>query len=317
VSGVSKPNVVAVPAHFIASTQVEGKVSLNWSTVLIATKYQLFRDGVLYASPTSNSYDDTAAVTSQPYNYTIKACDRLNTCSKLSPVASGVALPITPPVAQDDDDILDMIMPVLATLPAPVTAGVNQSLAEVGTANSITTSELDHILVAHYTDPFTLPQTKTDCIHIANVLGVKWCDGYASYKKVMNCEWYIDAPVSSSMRIQVGQAQTAYNAFIASLVTLFKKELQDAITSTLIESGVAAAAAALPTAGAAAAPTFVTVFGYTVNINTAKAIKDVVVWIQNNKPVAESAVGLTNSAFPVLTANNLKESCGWSDWTRI
>jgi|GEM_PF-1432380 len=315
-SGIATPKTIAVPANLTASTTEQERVSLYWDQVLVASQYQVFRDGVLLASPNSNSFDDTAATVNQLYRYHVKACDSFNVCSKLSRGASGIALPISPPVA-DDDDILDMIVPILAALPKSPSTAVNQSLSEVGTVNGIATNELDHILVAHYTDPFTLPQTKTDCIVIQNILGFKTCTGWASFKKVMNCEWHIDAPVSSSMRIQVSKAQTAYNEFIASLVTLFKKEIQDAIQSALLTSAVSSVVASIPSAGTAAVPTFVTVFGYTVNLETAKAIKNVIVWIENNKPVRQKAVGLANSAFPVLSANNMKQSCGWTDWKRI
>jgi hypothetical protein len=239
-----------------------------------------------------------------------------------------------------------------------VTPTVTQTLAQLGSVNSVTTNEIDHILVAHYTDPLSIKTKGTggECTHtydtgLPNLAScktsydscaskwygpfgtwgcvpgtttkcdtIKSCDTWSpleTWKQVMNCEWYIDAPVSSSMRIQVTQAQTAYNTFMASFVTKFKQEIQSAIQTALVESAVSAAVAAFPTAGTGAAPTFVTVFGYAVNIETAKAVLRVKEWIDINKPVIEAGVGLVNSAFPVLSTNNLRESCGWSDWQRI
>ena len=242
----------------------------------------------------------------------------------------------------DDDDILDMILPIIISKHQQIAPNSdNKTLEQLGVANGISTSEIDHILVSHYTDLFTAPKTRRGpCTHTYQVTAAvkacdRWnwsgkcthvyvvtkatyaCDTWATEKKVMNCDWYLDAPVSSSMRFQVDKAQTAYNTFIASLVTKVKEEIKSAINTALLDGAVAAAVAALPSAGTASPATFEAVFGYAINAEMVKKVLAIREWILINTPVLESAVEFTGSAFPVLTKDNLHQSCGWSPWQKI
>ncbi len=246
----------------------------------------------------------------------------------------------------NDDDILDLVMPVILAAKQNVNNS-SVSLQKLGTVNKVSTSELDHILVAHYTDAFTLPKTKTECSHQHEVtpaikLCNKWstnpasfgkctgtyiataatyaCDTWVSYKSVMNCDWYINAPVADSMRFTVNKAQTKYNSVISTFVKNVQKELQLAVQSALTKSAVAAAIVAFPTGDAAAPGIFVLGFNLEIPIEIAEAVIKIKDWVDRynrNKTLQDAQIGFIDSAFPVLTSDNLKQSCGWSAWKRI
>ena len=189
------------------------------------------------------------------------------------------------------------------------------TLAQLASQTGVSLDSIQRIRLANATDPFTLPQTKTECIHMASLLGAKWCDGYATFKKVMNCEWYLNVPIGNSMSVSVdvANAQASFNALTKNLVDRIKSEILAAIGETLVQSGVASAIAGIPSGGAAAGPTFVSVFGVSINVTTARHILNVVDWMKT----AMAGAQFVNSAFPTLTANNIEQSCGWSEWTRI
>ena len=114
-------------------------------------------------------------------------------------------------------------------------------------------------------------------------------------------------------RTQVSTMQNSYNALVANVVNIIKSEIQAGILSVLKDSAVAAAASALPSAGTAAIPTFVTVFGTKINVEMVQRATNIV----NQIRLTTNTMQLAVAAFPVLTADNLHESCGWSEWTRI
>lgn len=244
--------------------------------------------------------------------------------------------------SSDDDDILDLVMPAIFAANAANSAN-SISLQRLGIVNRVSTSELDHILVGHYTDTYTLPKTKTECSHQHQVtpavkLCNRWningkctgtytataatyaCDTWVSYKSVMNCDWYIDAPVGDSMRFTVKKAQIKYNSVTATLVKNVKKEMQVATQNALIDATVLAASTAAFGAPSASPAVFVLGFNLTIPIEIAKAvgqIKKLVDLYNRNKPLLDEQIGFIDSAFPILTSDNLNKSCGWSTWKRI
>jgi len=64
--------IPVIPTNFSA-TAGNATVTLNWTISLDATGYRLYRDGVLIASPVTNTYTDAGLTNGQTYLYTIAA----------------------------------------------------------------------------------------------------------------------------------------------------------------------------------------------------------------------------------------------------
>lgn len=131
IAGTSKPKKVPTPKAVDATTKMEGRVNLTWRIEFTAEKYQIFRDGRLYKTVSTNGYSDMNVVPHQPYTYAIKACNHLKFCSKKSSVVSGVALPSAPLVPDKDDNIFALTTPTAAVSPPSVPAPISFDTGEI------------------------------------------------------------------------------------------------------------------------------------------------------------------------------------------
>lgn len=84
--------VIAVPTGLVA-TAGDAQVALTWTSVAGATGYQVLRNGVLIATPLTNSYVDTGVVNGTTYSFTVK------TVVGTSTSAASVAVTATPVAA--------------------------------------------------------------------------------------------------------------------------------------------------------------------------------------------------------------------------
>lgn len=123
ISGTSKKKVIGSPSRLSVSTNAEARIQLSWRGPLGATKYQVFRDGVLYkSSVTGTSFVDTQVLALQNYRYSLRACNRFNTCSKKVPEVQGMAMPTsTADPLGEGDDILDLIPAALVRESSSIT----------------------------------------------------------------------------------------------------------------------------------------------------------------------------------------------------
>ncbi|MDO8518425.1 MAG: peptidoglycan-binding protein, partial [bacterium] len=85
----------STPTGLTATTISSSQINLAWtaSTDNVAvTGYQVFRAGVLIASPTTNSYSNTGLTAATAYSYTVKAKDAAGNVSTASGAASATTL---------------------------------------------------------------------------------------------------------------------------------------------------------------------------------------------------------------------------------
>ena len=80
------------PSNLTATVVSSERIDLNWSPVSIAVCYKVYRDGVLIASPTTNSYSDTGLAPGTTYSYAISA---VNIDGAESPQSSSVSVTIS------------------------------------------------------------------------------------------------------------------------------------------------------------------------------------------------------------------------------
>ena len=193
--------------------------------------------------------------------------------------------------------------------------------------------------IGHYTDLLTLPQTKTECTHQhevtpAIVLCNAWntdifsghfgectntyvaasatyaCDTWASYKKVMNCDWYINMPLGTNTIIS--ETKDAVQSVINDAINFAKSAIVTAVTSSLADSAVAAIAAGFASEGIGAGPTFLATLEATMPTYLGTAQASIVTYLKT-----VPTVQLEQIIMPKLTTDQITESCGWSDWQRI
>jgi hypothetical protein len=181
-NGQAKAKALGVPANFTASNQIEALIHLEWDIVLKTTNYQILRDGKVYATTENNTFSDTKIKNGQTYQYAVKACDPFAICSKNSKIGLGLALaPASPvdPVKKDDDDILDMIVPVLTAIKKPeptitfTTAPISQRCA-ISWDDSHQPTGIIHYTdqcITKVTNPFT---NKDECILSGKVPHPEW-----------------------------------------------------------------------------------------------------------------------------------------------
>ena len=94
------PDVTApsIPLNLVSSAQTVKTISLSWdaSTDDVATTgYRVYRDGVLIASPASNTYVDANLDPDTPYDYYIRAFDESGNVSSASTTVPFSTLPDT------------------------------------------------------------------------------------------------------------------------------------------------------------------------------------------------------------------------------
>jgi hypothetical protein len=222
------------------------------------------------------------------------------------------------PVIAAEDDSLDLYMS--AILPALTkqsgstgSSGSQVTLTQLANSAGVSLDEINHIHLTHYTDVITtLPQLKTDCITTASAFGVKWCTGWATYQKTMECEWFLDVPVSDNIDIFVTQQQSIDN--VGKILTHGIKDIIiNHVKIALAYSGVTSAISGFFSGGTAAAPAFVTAFGFASTYEMGVAAVEMANYIQ----YAIEGVNLVSSAFPAFGAQQIRESCGWSEWKRV
>ena len=92
----------STPANLTASAASASQINLSWSAStdnVGVTGYQVFRNGTLVGSPSTNSFSDTGLSASTAYSYTVKARDAAGNTSASSNTASATtqAGSTTPP----------------------------------------------------------------------------------------------------------------------------------------------------------------------------------------------------------------------------
>lgn len=122
VAGKALVGTMTTPKNLKAMGNV-GAIDLGWNLVINATQYQIFKNGVLYQTVSdATQFSDTDVGENVSYKYSVAACDVYKVCSKkskevtASAMAEIVTTPTepTPETPSDDDDILDLMMPILA-----------------------------------------------------------------------------------------------------------------------------------------------------------------------------------------------------------
>ncbi|GFZ79456.1 hypothetical protein GCM10008018_26160 [Paenibacillus marchantiophytorum] len=81
-----------VPANLTATVNSSSQINLSWNVStdnVGVARYEVYRDGVLIATPASNSYNDTGLAEATAYTYTVKAKDAAGNVSAASNTASG------------------------------------------------------------------------------------------------------------------------------------------------------------------------------------------------------------------------------------
>jgi chitodextrinase len=63
------------PANLAASGTTASATTLNWDTVAGATGYNVYQDGVVIASPVTNTYNVTGLTTATEYDFFVTATD--------------------------------------------------------------------------------------------------------------------------------------------------------------------------------------------------------------------------------------------------
>lgn len=188
------------------------------------------------------------------------------------------------------------------------------TIRQLANRAGIDVSAMDRTRIAGYTDIFTLPKTKVECIStetisiFGQVVG-SYCTGYAWYKMVMNCNWYLVAPVSSSISVadRVGSLVTE---LIRKVVKKAEDEVARAVTRTLAESALAAVVAAFATKGTGAVSAFTTTFAIQIKPNMSTAAQNL------TEALPSMGTELISAAFPEISGGNLESRCDWSDWVR-
>ena len=87
------------PNNLLATAASSSQINLSWtasSDNSAVTGYEIFRNGTLVGTSTTNSYSDTGLVASTPYNYTVEAYDG---AGNLSPQSAGASATTQAPVA--------------------------------------------------------------------------------------------------------------------------------------------------------------------------------------------------------------------------
>lgn len=79
----------------VSATAGDAQVSITWTAVSGATSYQVLRNGVLIASPTTNAHIDTGVVNGTTYSYTIKAVNGTSTSVASSAATATPSAPLT------------------------------------------------------------------------------------------------------------------------------------------------------------------------------------------------------------------------------
>jgi hypothetical protein len=92
-SGGGSTDAVApsVPTNLAATPSSASQVNLSWTAStdnVGVTAYKVYRGGLLIASPTGTSYNDTGRTASTSYSYTVAACDAANNCSNQTSAVS-------------------------------------------------------------------------------------------------------------------------------------------------------------------------------------------------------------------------------------
>jgi hypothetical protein len=126
----------------------------------------------------------------------------------------------------------------------------------------------------------------------------------------MNCDWYIDIPISSGSLVTV--AKDATQTVINDFINFSKNAISSAIIYSLGESGVAAATAGFASSGAGAGPAFIATLETALPIHLGEAKLAI-----TNYLATVPAIQLQNLTFNKITTDNISQACGWSEWTRL
>jgi fibronectin type 3 domain-containing protein/dihydrofolate reductase len=94
-----QPSSIQTPKNISLSVESASQITVSWSAVTDATKYEIYRgknsdasDRSKISSLTPTSYADTGLNSNTPYYYWIKACNSQGTCSDFSQVSSAITL---------------------------------------------------------------------------------------------------------------------------------------------------------------------------------------------------------------------------------
>lgn len=87
--------------------------------------------------------------------------------------------------------------------------------------------------IAHFRDPLTPPQTKTDCIHtVEPVPGVILCDGWKTFWRYMDVEYFVIVRTPTAQNLQDLTEECLRQAAVAALLS--------ALVSAWLSGGTAA-----------------------------------------------------------------------------
>lgn len=218
-----------------------------------------------------------------------------------------------------DDDILDLIVPVLSSTSRntstpnepPLPNFSRKTLSMLAKETGVSLSKIQRIVVAHATDPLTLPQLKSECNRWIKIFDVDQCDpgaGYTNYKRVMNCEWYIDATVVGNSSVFDIDSSKVINNFIENFTNYVVERIKASVDRTLRDSAVSGLAAAIVSGGTAAYSAFIGTFTGRLVPELGIARDEIINYIANLSFIKVSS-------FPdINNFSNIQQSCGWSDW---
>ncbi|MEI6744388.1 MAG: hypothetical protein WCL34_00390 [Methylococcaceae bacterium] len=253
----------------------------------------------------------------------------------------------TTPVAQNDDDILDLVMPaILAAKQAsnvPLVPNANQKLTSFSKlAASVKQPTEIKVSIAHYTDILTPPQIKVgscthqhvvtpetkvcdtwnwklQCTHTHVLTSATYaCDTWGpSQKRFMNCDFYAHVQPDFYMLTNNDKASYVTQIIVNDILNYSKAKVTDAVNLTLAESVVSGTTAGLgtsvtgPAAIGVAIGAFVTAFNTTIGPNVGIA-KVLIVDHITHGDFVDSISGINA---PVTVDS--KPACGWGNWSNI